>query len=208
MKLCVCVIVIAALAAVATADVAEFMHAVNNEARTNNDHIMHAAKAAAAGAKGKSIRRPGQHAPAPGDENVGSKGLHQYAQGDNVDLIANNVGPFANPTETYPYFSLPFCEPDVLEHQSHSLGELLAGDRKVRTHYDLRFRVPVKHRELCKKTLNRDAIDKFAKAIEEEYYFEMFLARRDSAEHFSRLDALIFTATTWIFIPAYCFAIP
>ena len=33
-------------------------------------------------------------------------------------------------------------------------------------------------------------------------------ARRDSAEHFSRLDALLFTATAWIFIPAYCFAIP
>ena len=27
-------------------------------------------------------------------------------------------------------------------------------------------------------------------------------------EHFSRLDALLFTATTWIFIPAYCFAVP
>ena len=144
--------------------------------RLNDPHDPHhAAKAAAAGAQGKSIRRPGQHAPADGDENVGSKGQHQYAQGDNVDLIANNVGPFANPTETYPYYSLPFCEPDVLEHQSHSLGELLAGDRKVRTHYDVRFRVPVKWRELCKKTLDRDDIDKFAKAIEEEYYFEMFL---------------------------------
>ena len=28
---------------------------------------------------------------------------------------------------------------------------------------------------------------------------------RDSAEHFSRLDALLFTAVAWIFIPAYCF---
>ena len=34
-----------------------------------------------------------------------------------------------------------------------------------------------------------------------------FTARRDSAEDFSRLDALIFTAMAWIFIPAYCFAI-
>ena len=34
-------------------------------------------------------------------------------------------------------------------------------------------------------------------------------ARRDSAaEDFSRLGALLFTATAWIFIPAYCFAIP
>ena len=31
-------------------------------------------------------------------------------------------------------------------------------------------------------------------------------ARRDSAEHFSRLGALLFTALAWIFIPAYCSA--
>ena len=34
------------------------------------------------------------------------------------------------------------------------------------------------------------------------------LARLVSAEDFSRLDALLFTATAWIFIPAYCFALP
>ena len=32
--------------------------------------------------------------------------------------------------------------------------------------------------------------------------------RRDSAEDFCRLGALLFTATAWIFIPAYCFAVP
>ena len=36
----------------------------------------------------------------------------------------------------------------------------------------------------------------------------MCMARHDSAEDFSRLDALLFTAMAWIFIPAYCFAIP
>ena len=34
------------------------------------------------------------------------------------------------------------------------------------------------------------------------------VARRDSAEDFSRLNALLFTAVAWIFIPVYCFAIP
>ena len=33
-------------------------------------------------------------------------------------------------------------------------------------------------------------------------------ARQDSAEDFSRLNALLFTAMGWIFIPAYCFAVP
>ena len=31
-------------------------------------------------------------------------------------------------------------------------------------------------------------------------------ARHDSAEHFSRLNALLCTDIAWIFIPAYCFA--
>ena len=34
------------------------------------------------------------------------------------------------------------------------------------------------------------------------------LARQDSAEHFSRLKVQRCTAMGWIFIPAYCFAIP
>ena len=33
-------------------------------------------------------------------------------------------------------------------------------------------------------------------------------ARHDSAEPFFRLNAPLFTATAWILIPAYCFAIP
>ena len=33
-------------------------------------------------------------------------------------------------------------------------------------------------------------------------------ARQDSAEHFSRLDALLFTAVAWMFIPAHCSAAP
>ena len=35
-----------------------------------------------------------------------------------------------------------------------------------------------------------------------------YLARHDSAEDFSRLNAILFTAMASIFIPAYCFAIP
>ena len=38
------------------------------------------------------------------------------------------------------------------------------------------------------------------------------LARRDCLRStfldYSRLDALLFTATAWIFIPAYCFVVP
>ena len=38
--------------------------------------------------------------------------------------------------------------------------------------------------------------------------FAFIFARRDSAEDFSRLNALLFTAMAWILIPAHCFAVP
>ena len=47
----------------------------------------------------------------------------------------------------------------------------------------------------------------FLRFLESPYYAHD-PARRDSAEDFSRLGALLCTATDWIFIPAHCFAIP
>ena len=42
----------------------------------------------------------------------------------------------------------------------------------------------------------------------ERHFAEELEACHDSEEDFCRLDALLCTATAWIFIPAYCFAIP
>jgi len=55
----------------------------------------------------------------------------KYADTDPVVVVANKIGPYYNPTETYEYFSLPFCRPGKLQKQRHNLGEILAGDRKV-----------------------------------------------------------------------------
>ena len=34
-----------------------------------------------------------------------------YKAGDVIPLYANKIGPFQNPTETYRFYQLPFCEP-------------------------------------------------------------------------------------------------
>ncbi|KAJ1624536.1 hypothetical protein T492DRAFT_881648, partial [Pavlovales sp. CCMP2436] len=49
------------------------------------------------------------------------------------------VGPFANPSELYHYYSLPFCRPKEIEEKWLELGEVLKGDRAHRTLYDIRF---------------------------------------------------------------------
>ena len=59
---------------------------------------------------------------------------------------------------------------------------------------------PIEYHEVCLATIGGSVEGFWTKTWGE--------ARRDSAEHFSRLDALLFTATVWIFIPAYCFAVP
>ena len=100
---------------------------------------------------------------------------NKFKKFDPVDLIANKVGPFANPTETYMYYSLPFCAPDELEHQKHELGEILSGDRKVKTPYKINFLVPVQWKELCTKHLTDKELKDFEHAVMDDYFFEMFL---------------------------------
>ncbi len=62
------------------------------------------------------------------------KGRH-FKTHERVPVIVNKVGPFNNPSETYQYYSLPFCKEGrggVSRRTRHGLGELLVGDRKVR----------------------------------------------------------------------------
>ncbi|KAJ1490351.1 hypothetical protein T484DRAFT_1743590 [Baffinella frigidus] len=63
----------------------------------------------------------------------------KYRRGDNVPLYANKVGPFANPSEQYEYYSLPFCAPKEEERKPHHLGEVLVGDRMMKTLFALPF---------------------------------------------------------------------
>lgn len=48
------------------------------------------------------------------------------------------VGPYFNPSETYPYYTLPVCKPDKIETVT-SLGGKLDGDKLAVSLYDIRF---------------------------------------------------------------------
>ena len=99
-----------------------------------------------------------------------------YNTHDDIPVIATKVGPLANPSETYPYFSLPFCEPEGgVQRQAHGLGEVLAGDHKVRTKYELSFRADVSWRRLCRKVLTKNDIARLQTAVNEEYFFEFLV---------------------------------
>eukprot|EP00537_Pseudo-nitzschia_pungens_P004756 CAMPEP_0172376938 /NCGR_PEP_ID=MMETSP1060-20121228/68644_1 /TAXON_ID=37318 /ORGANISM="Pseudo-nitzschia pungens, Strain cf. cingulata" /LENGTH=627 /DNA_ID=CAMNT_0013104603 /DNA_START=45 /DNA_END=1928 /DNA_ORIENTATION=+ len=124
-----------------------------------------------------------------------------YEQHENVHVVVNKVGPFNNPTETYRYYSLPFChehsteeeesdaalEEEVEVHKFRGtkqkgalryrqrMGEAIAGDRRESSPYEISFDDSVEWRMLCKKHMLPQDIEKLKDAIHNNYFFEMFV---------------------------------
>ena len=116
-------------------------------------------------------------------------------------LLSSYIRPFNNPTETYRYYSLPFCQEHATEEEerrvaveqnvalngilkkeqkgalSHKLrmGESLVGDRRESSPYEVTFKDSVEWRLLCKKELGEDELKQLKKAIHNNYFFEMFV---------------------------------
>ncbi len=84
-----------------------------------------------------------------------------YQTHESVPLVANTVGPYNNPTETYPYYSLPFCTGNGKQRRHRqNIGETLAGAHKVNTPYELTFLDPVPWRMLCEDFLSAKDVRK------------------------------------------------
>ncbi|KAJ1463256.1 hypothetical protein M885DRAFT_504871 [Pelagophyceae sp. CCMP2097] len=98
----------------------------------------------------------------------------RYQPHDALRIIANKVGPFNNPSETYEYYSLPFCS-KTKKKRREDFGEQLVGDRKIVSPYELTFLDNVPWRLLCEQSLTRGELQQFTTAIENDYYFEMFI---------------------------------
>mmetsp|Transcript_30691 Transcript_30691/g.94947 ORF Transcript_30691/g.94947 Transcript_30691/m.94947 type:complete len:504 (+) Transcript_30691:140-1651(+) len=97
-----------------------------------------------------------------------------YAAHEPLQVIANKVGPFNNPSETYEYYSLPFCSRSKKKRRE-DFGERLVGDRKVVSPYEVTFLDNVPWRLLCEQSFSRPELQMFTNAIENDYYFEMFV---------------------------------
>lgn len=97
-----------------------------------------------------------------------------YAAHEPIQVIANKVGPFNNPSETYEYYSLPFCSRSKKKRRE-DFGERLVGDRKVVSPYEVTFLDNVPWRLLCEQSFSRHELRTFTHAIENDYYFEMFV---------------------------------
>ncbi|RID76088.1 hypothetical protein BRARA_B03082 [Brassica rapa] len=94
---------------------------------------------------------------------------HRFKEGDSVPLYANKVGPFHNPKSCDAmddivisssddlYFDLPFCVTEGVKDKKEAFSEVLNGDRLN-----------------CKKKLSRKEVEQFRRAVEKDYYFQMY----------------------------------
>ena len=103
-------------------------------------------------------------------DNIGKA----YVRGGRVPVVANKIGPYNNPAETYSYFSVPYCKPKSGDVHDHQLGEVLSGDRKKSTDYELIFLEDTDFKELCRTTLDKSKIEKFYNCVDRDYYFEFY----------------------------------
>lgn len=55
---------------------------------------------------------------------------HAFKVDDPVPLFASKIGPFANPSETYEYYNLPYCKPaNGIKFKKLGLGEVVDANR-------------------------------------------------------------------------------
>eukprot|EP00850_Spirogloea_muscicola_P016317 SM000131S26747 [mRNA] locus=s131:285974:290027:+ [translate_table: standard] len=104
---------------------------------------------------------------------------HKYAYGDKVTLWVNKVGPYNNPQETYNYYELPFCRPPgaktAPQHKWGGLGEVLEGNELIDSQLTVKFQHNMTKQTICQMTLDANKAKKFTYAIQNRYWFELFM---------------------------------
>jgi len=76
--------------------------------------------------------------------------------------------------QTYKYYDYPFCQtPGGAKRARGDLGDVLGGDRLARLPHEIAFRVDVEDQTLCTQFLERKEVDKFRRAVKNDYYFQM-----------------------------------
>jgi len=103
---------------------------------------------------------------------------HQYNVGEPVHLWVNKIGPYHNPQETYPYYKLPFCHPqlgvDIVKKRA-GLGEILEGNNLHNSGYTLSFAEDKEKTVACSMTVDAKAAKGFSAAVQENYWYSMYI---------------------------------
>eukprot|EP01041_Mallomonas_annulata_P001899 gene1899-3678_t len=103
---------------------------------------------------------------------------HKYTSNEAVTLWVNTVGPYHNPQETYPYYQLPFCKPDLgieTKKRPSGIGEILEGNELRNSGFKLHFAYDVDREDVCQMELTKAQVAAFELAVEQQYWYELYL---------------------------------
>jgi hypothetical protein len=101
--------------------------------------------------------------------------------------LSCSLPPCPGRSETYQYYNLPFCTPPGgKQYILEDLGEVLEGDRLVKTPYNITFTEDVENRVLCTKTLDAKELTKLRKAIADDYYFQVSTPAQQQSSNSNR----------------------
>lgn len=106
---------------------------------------------------------------------IGSLGIYlpgvapnEYMPGSRVELKVNKLTSVKTQLP-YPYYSLAFCKPPVIEKTAENLGEVLEGDRIENSPYEILMAKNTTCQVLCKLTLSEAEKKKYKTMIKDDY---------------------------------------
>jgi len=120
------------------------------------------------------------------ESTLSDEATHQYDDGEVISVWMNKVGPFNNPTETYPYFSshVPFCNRaehiDVKHHEIHytkfdGLGSILEGNNLVHSGIPIKFKQAQTKQTDCHMKLDKAKASELVESIKQRYWYQVFI---------------------------------
>lgn len=112
-----------------------------------------------------------------------------------INITANEISPYDNPSETYrlnlyyknnniilfeSYYSLAFCQPEIILEEKQTLGESLSGDRKANTLYQIELGSKKKTKENLFLSID-EKIKKYKKYEEKHNFNKIFIKKINSS---------------------------
>mmetsp|Transcript_135274 Transcript_135274/g.201175 ORF Transcript_135274/g.201175 Transcript_135274/m.201175 type:complete len:626 (+) Transcript_135274:22-1899(+) len=112
----------------------------------------------------------------------------EYVDGELVPLKVNKLVS-AKTQLPYPYYSLPFCQPDTVKDMAENLGEILMGDKIENSPYILEAGIPAPCKVLCTvPKLGADEMKLFEKRIKQNYRVNWILDNLPAATRKTLID--------------------
>jgi len=109
--------------------------------------------------------------------SLANDSTHEYEDGEEVTLWMNKIGPYHNPQETYDFYKLPFCKPDIktMRHKHDSLGVVLEGSDLIDSGLPVHFKEPQASTTICTLEITAESSEELTEAVRKHYWYQMYI---------------------------------